>query len=498
MKIIHQIQLLMKTSIFTLITALISFSSIVSANTWTPKANFPAVGRVHAFGFSIGNKGYIGGGASGSTTFKDFWEWDQASNIWTQKADLGAGPRYIPSVFSIGTQGYACGGGDAAAQPQKDCWTWDQATNIWTQKKDMGGGKSYGSVGFAIGTKGYVGTGAGTYTNNRQDFWEYDPATNNWTQKINFVGIARDAAVGFSIGNKGYIGTGRDAWLAGHALKDFWEWDPANNTWTQKADFGGAERYFAVGFGFSGKNKGYIGTGADKNGSPLKDFWEWNQATNTWTQKQDYAGGPVRDAVGFSIGTKGYIGTGSASSTKANPKNDFWEYSDTVCTAAGVISSDPSTTVCVGDPVYINASGGNTYSWNIGATTASILVHPVVTTTYSVTVTNSKGCTGIATITIPVDPNCSTTGVSSIYSSQGQVAVMPNPFSESAMVMVAGVETSVLHEIKIFDICGKEVKSISFSGEQVLLEREDLKSGIYFYEMTLRNKIIATGKLAIK
>ena len=48
-------------------------------------------------------------------------------------------------------------------------------------------------------------------------------------------------------------------------LKDFWEYDPATNAWTQKADFGGTARYGAVGFSIG--SKGYIGTGSDLNGT---------------------------------------------------------------------------------------------------------------------------------------------------------------------------------------------------------------------------------------
>jgi hypothetical protein len=43
---------------------------------------------------------------------------------------------------------------------------------------------------------------------HKNDFWEYDPATNAWTQKANFAGLARETPVGFAIGNKGYIGCG--------------------------------------------------------------------------------------------------------------------------------------------------------------------------------------------------------------------------------------------------------------------------------------------------
>ncbi len=75
---------------------------------------------------------------------------------------------------------------------------------------------------------------------------------------------ARSSAVGFSIGTKGYIGTGirggGDGWEGNYYhLKDFWEWDQATNVWTRKADLEGSGRSNAVGFSIG--TKGYIGTG---------------------------------------------------------------------------------------------------------------------------------------------------------------------------------------------------------------------------------------------
>ena len=58
------------------------------------------------------------------------------------------------------------------------------------------------------------------------------------------------------------------------------------------------------------RDKGYIGTGQDLNGAWRKDFWEYDPAANTWTQKADFGGTERRGALGFSIGNKGYIGTG--------------------------------------------------------------------------------------------------------------------------------------------------------------------------------------------
>src|SRR6185369_4861796 len=59
------------------------------------------------------------------------------------------------------------------------------------------------AVGFSIGNKGYIGLGS-----NQKDFWEFDPVTNVWTQKANYPGAANSGAVGFSIGSKGFVGTG--------------------------------------------------------------------------------------------------------------------------------------------------------------------------------------------------------------------------------------------------------------------------------------------------
>ena len=62
-----------------------------------------------------------------------------------------------------------------------------------------------------------------------------------------------------------------------------------------------------------------------------------------------------------------------------------------------------STLICGGDITTITASGGNTYSWNNGATTTVISVSPAVTTTYTVTASNGT-CTDTATIKITVLP----------------------------------------------------------------------------------------------
>lgn len=60
------------------------------------------------------------------------------------------------------------------------------------------------------------------------------------------------------------------------------------------------------------------------------------------------------------------------------------------------ISILPDTVVCVGDTLYLDASGADNYLWSTGETTSSIVVVATVDMTYSVEATND-GCSQIAT-----------------------------------------------------------------------------------------------------
>ena len=67
-------------------------------------------------------------------------------------------------------------------------------------------------------------------------------------------------------------------------------------------------------------------------------------------------------------------------------------------------SAAPSNSICQGDPVTLNGTGGTTYTWSGGVTNGVAFV-PNVTTTYTVTGANAAGCTNNATILVTVNPN---------------------------------------------------------------------------------------------
>jgi N-acetylneuraminic acid mutarotase len=303
-------------------------TSVAQGGSWAQKANFPGLERFGAVGFSIGTKAYVGLGFSQNLRgLSDFWEWDQVTDVWTRKSDYPGRSIGYAVAFSIGSKGYI-GSGVSEFTFTNDFWEYDPAKDLWIQKEPLPTlpGRAY-AVGFSIGTKGYIGLGVkegGSSSENLtyyQDFWEWDQGTNIWTRKSDFTGSVRNDAVGFSIGSKGYIGTGSVGYYGTHDSKEFWEWDQASDTWTKRSDFGGNIRGSAVGFSIG--NKGYLGTGT--GGAHLcKDFWEWDQAGDQWKEISNFGGPERAGAVAFSIGNKGYILTGS---TGHIAFADFWEFS---------------------------------------------------------------------------------------------------------------------------------------------------------------------------
>ena len=65
-----------------------------------------------------------------------------------------------------------------------------------------------------------------------------------------------------------------------------------------------------------------------------------------------------------------------------------------------------SATICDGTSATLVATGGSSYAFSDGTinTSGRLVTNPTTTTTYSVTVTNSTGCTAVASGTVTVNP----------------------------------------------------------------------------------------------
>lgn len=95
----------------------------------------------------------------------------------------------------------------------------------------------------------------------------------------------------------------------------------------------------------------------------------------------------------------GCTATGSATVTVVSPPTASISSADNSCTANDEI-------IAVGGSATLTASGGVTYSWDNSSTAAIRNVSPVVTTTFTVTVTDANGCTASANKKITVIAFC--------------------------------------------------------------------------------------------
>ncbi len=190
----------------------------------------------------------------------------------------------------------------------------------WVQKAPYGGTAKHRCTAFSINNKGYIGgghTNSGTLATFK-DYWEYDPGTNTWTQIADFGGGYRYHATAFNIGDFGYVGLGEDDNSTYH--NDFWKYIPLINTWVQVAAYPGVPRRGACAFVID--NLGYVGTGQTDIGYAT-DFYSYDPITNSWIAISDFVGEARSSAVAFSHDGKGYLGTGHV---LGDDTKDFFEY----------------------------------------------------------------------------------------------------------------------------------------------------------------------------
>lgn len=155
-----------------------------------------------------------------------------------------------------------------------------------------------------------------------RDFYEYDPEDDSWTRKDDFPGQARSFPVSAVVDGKAYVGLGYNygcAYLDTAFMQDFWMFDPLTEDWTRKANFPTRASNAAVSFVHKGEI--YVMHGFT-NGAFDANVWKYNPGEDRWIQLRDFPGYVRTRAVACSNGDRLFAGTGYA---KWN-ENDWWEY----------------------------------------------------------------------------------------------------------------------------------------------------------------------------
>lgn len=250
---------------------------------WTPRANLPGPSRAAATTFVIGSTAYVVAGeqatsSGGITDLNDAWAYNAATNVWTSLAPLPGTGRVGAYGFAIGGKGYVGGGGNFVNTTQlTDCWVYDPATTQWSACPAPPVQAVTISADFALGDYGYLagGINVDSLTNGAsQQVWRFEAATNQWTRRADLPG-PRAYAGRFTAGGYGYVAEGISNILTQSATHDLLRYDPTADTWTSLTPAPGAPGRI-VPLCFALGTTAYLGQGQETsaNGTVLNDLWQ--------------------------------------------------------------------------------------------------------------------------------------------------------------------------------------------------------------------------------
>lgn len=143
-----------------------------------------------------------------------------------------------------------------------------------------------------------------------------------------------------------------------------------------------------------------------------------------------------------------------------------------------ITATTSDSLICSGQSATLTASGGNTYTWDTIGTGTSIVVSPVVTSSYTVVGVDTNGCSDTAVVLQHVN-DC--TAISQYESQGAQLSVYPNPAPGSFTVELAATA-----QIVITDVLGKVVVNELATGGRHNFSLQHQPSGVYFVR-TIRN-----------
>jgi hypothetical protein len=275
---------------------------------WIQLEPFPGEPRQQAFGFSIGSKGYFGSGRRwegvGFIQLDDFWEYSTENRKWTRLPDFPT-ISHLHSTFVINNKGYVF------VNSTNDLFEYDPALNQWSQKASLPSEIKERPIAMSINNKGYIIGGSNTNT-----IWIYDPTGNSWNESDDcFRDVGTYAGFGFDIGGRYFLGGGHtreNMEAEPERLNDFYEYDPHNVIWPDKASVEIFESYYVTSFAL-----GYRGYVLDYD-----MLYEYNPLINEWRPVNDFPEYAKRlFPVIVSINNLGYLFSGGD-----NPEQDLYSW----------------------------------------------------------------------------------------------------------------------------------------------------------------------------
>ena len=363
--------------------------------------------------------------------------------------------------------------------------------NPWIQKADFGGTGRHRATGISIANKGYMGLGHVNGTGidiNYKDWWQYDPASDSWTQKANYP-VLNHGAVAFSTSTRGYVG-------GGSALNgEFYEYNPVTNIWAQIANCPLSVGDVQV---FSVANKGYVYLG--------NQLAEYSPLTNTWAMKANSPAFFGTWSTSFSTNSSGFVKSG-ASFYEYKPAVDQW----IVRTSFPGLTSNGGAGFTMNNKGYMTCGyvgslslvTNEVWEFNPGNNQWSLIcLFPGSSRRFPVAFSiNNKGYFGTGTNGINMNDfwafDFDPLGIEENDLSTLNINVFPNPSSDQINFDFSNVEQEIIlnSKIQLFSSDGRKIKEESIQNPLHTIYRNDLTNGIYFYSILYKNESVHFGKI---
>jgi hypothetical protein len=341
----------------------------------------------------------------------------------------------------------------------------------------------------------------------KRKMYSYSPFQDDWDEQVSLGGISgegleRGSACAFTLSHanmqKAYVCLGQTQTVA--YMKDLWEFNPQTETWSQKANFSGSARRQAV--CFTSANLAYVGTGESASGLK-KDFYSYNPETNTWTQVADFSGTARRDAVAFELNGFGFVGTGDDGTLK----NDFWMYdvqSDTWIDKAsfpgtpraGAVAWGALSVAYVGTGEDINGDFTNdlyeyNYYLNVWVQRANIPA-PGRKNAFAFYI-DGVSYVGGGYNGVFLEDFWAYSGTSGLnFSEKIDLNLYPNPVQSQLMVK----SEQTMEKIAVYSLDGKQLATESEAHQQFSMDVSNWNSGTYIFRCEING--VSTQKTFVK
>lgn len=356
--------------------------------------------------------------------------------------------------------------------------------DVWNQKAGIPAEGRHRTSGWSIGNKGYMGLGhynSGFLGNvAKADIWEYDPASDSWTQKADYP-IPTYGAVSFTIDNKAYVG----AHVYGQ--NEFFEFDPIANSWTAISPVpnGGSDQC-----AFSANGKGYfVGS---------SHLYEYDPNSGSWTQKTAAPTSVWSWSKAFSIDDKGYVLSTSGAFYEYKPLTDQWSlrapFPGEAIGGWSVFSAYDKGYVVSGYIQFLNPTSKQTWEYDPSTNTWEQLEDlPGMSRRFSSSFSiGNKGYIGTGTNGTNLKDFWEFDRVlSATPLGKPELSIYPCPATEFIQIEGLAMDS----DIRIFSLSGQLIFEQKNLESTIQLLKEDFGKGTFIYHIRSEETGIYTGKI---